>query len=123
MIPVCSSTPLVSKDELHQTLKALPAWSLNAEGTHITRSFIAKNFVAAINFFEAVGQLAEEAGHHPDLHLTSYRDVEVGSLHRRPDLWVIRWALSCCAIPYSCMTFAHEFQSPVLSHAHLEFPL
>lgn len=32
---------------------------------------------AAIDFFNAVKQVAEAEGHHPDLHLTNYREVEV----------------------------------------------
>ena len=32
---------------------------------------------AAIAFFEEVMKVAESEGHHPDLHLTNYRDVKV----------------------------------------------
>ena len=32
---------------------------------------------AAIGFFNSVSVIAEEEGHHPDLHLTSWRDVRV----------------------------------------------
>ena len=41
---------------------------------------MAKNFVAAVKFFEDVARLAEEANHHPDLHLTGYRNVEVSPI-------------------------------------------
>jgi pterin-4a-carbinolamine dehydratase len=34
---------------------------------------------AAVKFFNQVAELAEEEGHHPDLHLTNYREVQVGS--------------------------------------------
>ena len=43
----------------------------------ISRKFTAKNFEAAIDFINQVGKIAEREGHHPDLHLTSYREVEV----------------------------------------------
>ncbi len=33
--------------------------------------------VAAISFFNRVMEVAEVEGHHPDLHLTNYRDVQV----------------------------------------------
>lgn len=33
---------------------------------------------AAVNFFNQVAEVAEEEGHHPDLHLTDYRQVQVG---------------------------------------------
>ena len=32
---------------------------------------------AAMKFFNEVGELAESEGHHPDLHLTSWRNVQV----------------------------------------------
>lgn len=34
--------------------------------------------VAAVAFFQEVMEVAEAEGHHPDLHLTNYRDVRVG---------------------------------------------
>src|SRR5262245_35695655 len=33
--------------------------------------------MAAIDFFNRVAQLAEEEGHHPDLHLVGYRNVAI----------------------------------------------
>lgn len=38
---------------------------------------MAKNFVSAIDFFNAVKEVAEAENHHPDLHLTNYREVQV----------------------------------------------
>ena len=36
-----------------------------------------QNFVAAMEFLNLVGDLAEREGHHPDLHLTGYRNVTI----------------------------------------------
>lgn len=47
------------------------------EGDRIARSFVAKNFVAAMEFLNQVARVAEEQGHHPDIHLTQYRNVEI----------------------------------------------
>ena len=58
-------------------MPALPAWKLDDSKTSISRSFTAKNFVAAVAFFTAVKDVAEAEGHHPDLHLTDYREVKV----------------------------------------------
>ena len=33
--------------------------------------------LAAVKFFGKVAEVAEEEGHHPDLHLTDYREVKV----------------------------------------------
>ena len=34
-----------------------------------------KNFMTGIDFFNRVAQVAEDEGHHPDLHLEGYRNV------------------------------------------------
>ena len=47
----------------------------NAE--RISRSWVVKNFMAGIDFFNKVAALAEEEGHHPDLHLEGYRNVSI----------------------------------------------
>ena len=43
----------------------------------ITRSFVAKNFQAAIQAINDMGVIAEREGHHPNFHLTNYRNVDV----------------------------------------------
>ena len=43
----------------------------------LNRTFVAKNFKFAMSFLNACGEIAEKMGHHPDLHLTSYRTVSV----------------------------------------------
>lgn len=58
-------------------MPALPTWELNPQKTALSRTFVAKNFVAAIDFFNQVRDVAETEGHHPDLHLTDYRNVVV----------------------------------------------
>jgi pterin-4a-carbinolamine dehydratase len=41
------------------------------------RKFTAKNFQAALDAINAMGAIAEREGHHPNFHLTNYREVEV----------------------------------------------
>ena len=43
----------------------------------LTRKFTAKNFLQAVEFVNKVAPVAEAARHHPDIHLTNYRDVEL----------------------------------------------
>jgi len=52
-------------------------WSLSADGQRICRTWKVKYFLTSIDFFRRVADLAEQEGHHPDLHLTSYRVVTV----------------------------------------------
>lgn len=58
-------------------LHALPGWSLTADGQRIARRWKAKHFQAAMEFFRAVAELAEAEQHHPDLHLTGYRNLVI----------------------------------------------
>jgi len=67
----------LTPEEIEEGLKALPLWTPNEQQTKISRTFVAKNFVAAIEFFNSVSKVAESEGHHPDLHLTNYREVVV----------------------------------------------
>ena len=50
---------------------------MRSETGHLSRKFTAKNFQAALDFVVAAGAVAERVGHHPDLHITSYKNVEV----------------------------------------------
>lgn len=59
-----------------QRLASHPLWTLDESGK-LSRSFVAFNFVSAMDFFRALSDLAEQLGHHPDIHLTSYRNVQV----------------------------------------------
>ncbi|CAM6050961.1 unnamed protein product [Sphagnum compactum] len=68
---------LVPLPELQMKMKAVPHWQLSPDQRSISRTFIAKNFSEGIKFFNAVAQLVEAEGHHPDLHLTDYRTVSV----------------------------------------------
>jgi 4a-hydroxytetrahydrobiopterin dehydratase len=43
----------------------------------ITRTFTARHFQAALDSLNAMGQIAECENHHPDFHLTGYRNVQV----------------------------------------------
>jgi 4a-hydroxytetrahydrobiopterin dehydratase len=54
----------------------MPLWTINGAG-HLSRSFVAKNFLIAMEFLNSIASIAEANGHHPDMHLTSYRNVEL----------------------------------------------
>ena len=56
-------------------LAALSGWHLAADGLRIRKDWQVKNFLAGIEFFTKVAELAEAEGHHPDLHLEGYRHV------------------------------------------------
>ena len=58
-------------------LEKLQGWKLTHEGERIRKDWTVKNFMAGIAFFDLVARLAEAEGHHPDLHLSSYRNLSI----------------------------------------------
>jgi 4a-hydroxytetrahydrobiopterin dehydratase len=71
------STPPFTSDQIAEHLPAVPEWSLSDDGKLIRRKYKLEDFVTAMAFLQKVGDLAEEEGHHPDLHLTGYRNVAI----------------------------------------------
>ena len=76
-VPCEGGVPEVSREDANRYLQELPGWKLSEDGKRIRREWTAKNFLAAMDFFQRVADLAEEEGHHPDLHLTGYRNATV----------------------------------------------
>ena len=72
-VPCEGGIPALTPDEVRDQLAALPGWKLTADGRRIRREWRVKDFVTALDFFNRVGQVAEQEDHHPDLHLTGYR--------------------------------------------------
>ena len=58
-------------------LKSIPYWKLDKSGTMIYREFLMKNFVAAVDLINRITKIAQEQDHHPDIHLTGYRNLRV----------------------------------------------
>jgi 4a-hydroxytetrahydrobiopterin dehydratase len=56
---------------------AVPEWKLRADGKWIERTVRFKNFVQMIQSVNRIAQLSEDEGHHPDLHLTGYRNLKI----------------------------------------------
>ncbi len=52
-------------------------WELVDGGKKICRKLKLQNFAAALQVINAVGDLAETEQHHPDLHLTGYKQVRI----------------------------------------------
>jgi 4a-hydroxytetrahydrobiopterin dehydratase len=76
-VPCEGGVPVVPPHEVARLLADLPGWRVSDDGVRIRREWVAKHFLAAMDFFEQVAQLAEQEGHHPDLHLVSYRQVAI----------------------------------------------
>jgi 4a-hydroxytetrahydrobiopterin dehydratase len=74
-VPCRGGVPPLPPEEQEALLGHLEAgWEL-VEQHHLRREFRFANFVEALRFTNAVGELAEEQGHHPDIHLSWGRVV------------------------------------------------
>ena len=58
-------------------LQKTPDWKIDNEGKTISREYVTKNFLAAVNFIHKIAEVAESENHHPDLHLTGYRKLRI----------------------------------------------
>jgi 4a-hydroxytetrahydrobiopterin dehydratase len=75
--PCEGEVPPLSAQRVHELLAAMPAWTLTTNGKRMRREWRMKDFAAALAFFNAIGVIAESENHHPDLHVTNYRDAAV----------------------------------------------
>lgn len=76
-MPCEGGIPAYSLGESQQQLTKLNGWDLTSDGKRIRKKWTAKNFLAAMDFFNRIANLAEEEQHHPDLHLESYRQITI----------------------------------------------
>lgn len=58
-------------------LKQIPGWELSTDSKSMSRKYTFSNFKEALSFVDKVGAIAESEGHHPDIHLTDYKHVEI----------------------------------------------
>lgn len=67
----------LSADEAQEQLGALTGWKLTEDADQIEKKWKVKNFLAGMAFLNRVAEVAEQEGHHPDLHLEGYRNVRI----------------------------------------------
>lgn len=68
-IPCKSGIPPLEGEALHSLYRQLGAgWKL-IEEKRLEKDYAFKNFKEALYFTNQVGQIAEDEGHHPDIHL------------------------------------------------------
>jgi len=66
-VPCQGGTPPLTADEAKGYMSQVPGWELSAAADRINRKFTFRDFLAALDFVNRVGALAEEEGHHPDI--------------------------------------------------------
>ncbi|XP_044414248.1 pterin-4-alpha-carbinolamine dehydratase 2, mitochondrial isoform X2 [Triticum aestivum] len=77
----CNSKDLqaMSEDSAKTLLEQVAGWEVKNEGDilKLHRAWKVKNFAKGLEFFQLVAAVAEEEGHHPDLHLVGWNNVKI----------------------------------------------
>jgi 4a-hydroxytetrahydrobiopterin dehydratase len=68
-VPCRGGVPPLMPQEIAPLSTQVPSWEV-ADNHHLQCDFTFANFREALDFTNAVGELAENQGHHPDLHLS-----------------------------------------------------
>jgi 4a-hydroxytetrahydrobiopterin dehydratase len=76
--------PPLTESEIKELMPRVPAWELKEEEgiKRLERTFRFSNFVEALDFTNAVGEAAEEEGHHPIITLTWGRATVTWYTHK-----------------------------------------
>lgn len=76
-LPCEGGVPKLSMAEATAQLANLKGWMMTGDGQRIRKEWTVKNFMAGMKFFNAVAEVAESEGHHPDLHIVGYRNAAI----------------------------------------------
>lgn len=76
-VPCEGGAQPLAAPEVQQLLTAVPDWKLVSNGKAIQRSWKCRDFVSALKFVNSVGEIAEKEDHHPDIHITGYRNLTI----------------------------------------------
>lgn len=74
-MPVPENETRLDEAALASLLAAGTGWS--RDGDSLTKTFTFKGFKGAMAFVNRVGEAANAANHHPDIHLEAYKTVRI----------------------------------------------
>jgi 4a-hydroxytetrahydrobiopterin dehydratase len=83
---------LIKTADLKNRMKKIPEWEL--EKNHIERTFEFDDFADAIDFVNAVAEVAEEEEHHPDIDIRYNKVRLVVSTHSKGGLTELDFGLA-----------------------------
>lgn len=76
-VPCEGGVPKLEGNDILLHLSSLAEWDHLPDPDRIHKVWTTKNFREALAFVNKIGELAEAEGHHPDIHLTSYKRVGI----------------------------------------------
>jgi 4a-hydroxytetrahydrobiopterin dehydratase len=75
-VPCEGGVPKMAPEEVEQALRSLDGWDAREGATHLHKHYRFKDFRQAMRFVNALAELAEAEGHHPDFTV-HYDTVDV----------------------------------------------
>ncbi|MDP3987389.1 MAG: 4a-hydroxytetrahydrobiopterin dehydratase [Nanoarchaeota archaeon] len=72
-----SDFQLLSINQINENLEKCGEWSIEDNGKSIRRDFQFENFKEVIDFVNKIAEIADSEGHHPDLRVYDYKNLEV----------------------------------------------
>ncbi len=82
----------LSDSEIEDLMRRVPEWE--HEGTALERTFEFDEFTDAIDFVNGVAEIAEDAGHHPDMDIRDNRVRLILTTHSKGGLTENDFALA-----------------------------
>jgi 4a-hydroxytetrahydrobiopterin dehydratase len=79
-VPCEGGVPPLGKKQVELLLSQVSGWKVSEDNKLISKEFKFKDFVMTMKFVNQVADLAEEEGHHPDIHVYQWN-------HLRLELW------------------------------------
>ena len=111
----------LSDIEVNSYRNQTPGWQIitNAQGHRCLRQqWKVKNFQAGLEVFGRIGRIAEEEGHHPDLHLEGFNTVAADLSTHSVGEWVAfpdYVCTDCICIDCHELLAARDFAIPLLA--------
>jgi len=69
---------LLTANKAREYLNNLHGWQFTDDHKMIYCEFILLDFLSAVDLIDRIALIAEDEKHHPDIHLTQYRNLRVG---------------------------------------------
>jgi 4a-hydroxytetrahydrobiopterin dehydratase len=73
-VPCEGGAPALTLERAKELMKQVAGWDLDEKNRRIQRKYHFKDFKEAMVFVNRVADLAEDEGHHPDIHI-HYNEV------------------------------------------------
>ncbi len=68
-VPCEGGVMFFNKKQAEEYVAKVSGWTLSDDVKQISKEYKFKDFLGAVNFVNKISEIAEEEGHHPDIHI------------------------------------------------------